>query len=145
MNEYTFKFVKRSKNILKIFDLMSTNENLTTLHWCVRENELLFFSFLLSFFIHKMDLSEQGSYKKRKAYNLISTSFSIRRSSSCSTTSIWLFGKRSYFVQIRFVDEFNKKKTWLFLFLRLVRSEKDLENDELDFPPEFTHQIFGEK
>ena len=27
----------------------------------------------------------------------------------------------------------------------LVRSEKDLDNDELEFAPEFTHQIFGEK
>jgi hypothetical protein len=27
----------------------------------------------------------------------------------------------------------------------LVRSEKDLENDAIEFAPEFTHQIFGEK
>ena len=26
-----------------------------------------------------------------------------------------------------------------------VRSEQDLNNDDLEFSPEFTHQIFGEK
>jgi len=37
----------------------------------------------------------------------------------------------------------------LFIFsgisLFLVRSEKDLDNEDIEFSPEFTHQIFGEK
>jgi hypothetical protein len=40
-------------------------------------------------------------------------------------------------------------KISLFIFsgisLFLVRSEKDLDNEDIEFSPEFTHQIFGEK